>query len=228
MALPRDKDPYDSYTDQLVYFSARLGANPETAALAIKVDSILTELDQAFEALRATRRAEVRKRAERDHRDGRGDLDVRSYRRRLGAVADIDFVTTRLFPKGVGHVVAPRGRPQLERLDKLVHDTDAVLASPRLAAHPNAAELTATLGDGKQSLVSAVAKLREVIEAWEAQVLEVSAARDVFNFRRADGIGRLGAILGELRALLGGSNSAAYGFTQPGRSNSASETEDAA
>src|SRR5690606_9937006 len=157
MALPRETDTYEDYTDQLVYFSARLAANPTVEALAPAVDAVLEQLDAEYEALRAARRAEVRARARRDHQDGLGDEDTKRLRRRLRIVSDQHFAVGRIFPKGVSHVVAPRGRPQLERLDALVTATDDVLASPQLAADPDAAELRPMLEAGRATAVEAVA-----------------------------------------------------------------------
>jgi hypothetical protein len=218
MALPREQDTYDDYTDQLVYFSARLAANPEVATLAPTVDALIDELDTDFEALRAARRAEVRQRARRDHQDTLGDRSIKRFRRRLQVDPGWSFAIDRLFPKGVAHVTAPRGRPQLERLDKLVAATDALLASEQLQAAPEAEELQAILEAGKAAAVEAVAALRTCIEQWEAEDLAVVRARDAFNFRRTEGVGRMGAVLGQLRALLGGKARAAYAYTQPGRS----------
>ncbi|MEM9461663.1 MAG: hypothetical protein AAGF11_46300 [Myxococcota bacterium] len=220
MALPREKDTYEDYTDQLVYFSARLAANPEVAALAAQVDALIDELDAAFEALRAARRAEVRARAMRDHRDGLGDQSIRRYRRRLRIVSDQHFAVDRIFPKGVGHTVAPRGRPQLDRLEALIATTNAVLESSQLASDPEAEDLRPILEAGRDTATETLAALREQIDQWDAQSLAVARARDEFNFRRADGVGRLGVVIGELRAQLGGNSRAAYAYTQPGRSRS--------
>lgn len=220
MALPREQDTYEDYTDQLVYFSARLAANPVTEVLAPKVDAIVDELDAGYEALRAARRAEVRARAKRDHQDGLGDEQLKKVRGRLRVVGNDHFVIGRVFPKGLAHVIAPRGRPQLDRLDALVTAIDDVLASPQLAADADGDELRTILDNGKTTAVDARAALGTRIEEWEATTLAVARARDAFNFHRADGVGRAGAVLGELRSLLGGSVQAAYGYTQSGRSKS--------
>lgn len=225
MALPRESDTYESYTDQLVYFSARLGADPKTAALAAGVDEILEGLDETAAAVRAARRKEVRARAQRDHNDAIGDARTKQFKRRLDVVSDPSFIVERLFPKGVAHMVAPRGRPQLQRIEALLVAIDEVIASPRLAAHAEAEELHAALAAGKQAVTQSIEELREVIEAWEATVLEVSRSRDTFNFHRADGIARLGAIVGELRAVVGGSNNAAYAYTQAARTGSSASAD---
>src|SRR5690606_2109043 len=117
MALPRPQDTYEDYTDQLVYFRARLAANPLVAALAPPVDALVEQLDAEHEALRAAQRAEVRARARRDHEDDGSDEGLKKLRRRLKVVSSDHFAIGRLFPKGVKHVVAPRGRAQLERID---------------------------------------------------------------------------------------------------------------
>ena len=70
-------------------------------------------------------------------------------------------------------------------------------------------------------------KLTPIIDDWEAESLEVARAVDAFAFVRSDGIGRLGAVLGELRAKLGGNSKAAYGYTQQGRTSDGAAVEDA-
>ena len=67
--------------------------------------------------------------------------------------------------------------------------------------------------------VDASAALRVQIEAWETETLDLARARDAFNFHRSDGLSRLGMVLGELRATLGGSQRAAYGYTQSNRTS---------
>ncbi len=224
MALPRGTDPYDTYTDQLVYFGARLAANPDTAALAEPVHALLAELDQAFSTLRDARRAELRARARRDHRVGLGDAQVRRFKRRVDVFGDRDL-GRRLFPRGLAHAIAPRGRPQLARLAKLATAIDELSASPRIAAHPDGAELQALLDEGKAKLAELSAELTPIVEAWEAEAVDVTRAADTFAFLRRDGISRLGAVLGELRAKLGGDVRAAYAYTQQvrGRTNSTAE-----
>jgi hypothetical protein len=219
MALPREQDTYDDYTDQLVYFSARLAADPAVACLAAKVDGLLEELDADFDGLRAARRAEVRTRAKRDHQDKLGSNRVKKYRRHLRVVPDPKFAIERIFPKGTAHVVAPRGRARIERLEALIAATGGVLASPRLELNANTEELREILRAGKVAATGALEALRTCIEQWETERLNVVRARDAFNFRRAQGVRRLGVVLGELRARLGGSARAAYAYTQPGRNN---------
>ena len=223
MARPRPSDSYSSYTDQLVYFGARLAADPLTAELAPQVAEILTAIDDAQLAVREARRAEVRARALRDHRDKVGDDRVRKYKRRVDVV-EADFVDERLFPQGVYFVVAPRGgRTQLERLEQLDTGTKELLGSPRLGAHAESEELTEILQGGEALLAELIPELRSVVEQWEEQTLEVARARDLFEFRRAEGVAKLGAVIGELRVRLDGSSRAAYAYTQPARSREGDE-----
>lgn len=224
MALPREKDSYESYTDQIVYFSARLAAVPELASLAEPVDELLKELDDDAAALREARRAEVRARALRDHRDSLGDDQVRRFKRRVDVVGD-DQLTQRLFPRGVAYATAPRGRPQIERLHKLMLAIEELETSPRVAAHPEVEEIKEILDKGKSTLGPLTAELTAAIESWEAQTLDVARAVDTFAFRRSDGVARLGAVMGELRAKLGGDPRAAYAFTQSARSGAGSANE---
>lgn len=217
MALPKETDSHASYTDQLVYFSARLDADPTTAKLAAKVDALVDDLDDAALALRKARRAEVRARARRDHRDNLGDREIQRFRRRIRSFETVEFVTARLFPRGVKHTIAPRGRPQLERLGALLRSIDELLGSTRLEAYVESKDLQSLLEQGKQQVEDTREGLREQIVAWEAQVLELSRARDAFNFHRSNGRARVGVVLGELRAVLGGSQRAAYSYTQAAR-----------
>jgi hypothetical protein len=225
MALPRDTDPYDSYTDQLVYFSARLAANPDTAPLAEAVEMLLTDIDAGNEKLRLARRDEIRARARRDHQDGIGDAKVRRFKRHVDVIGD-SYITSRLFPSGIGHTVAPRGRPQLDRLAKLAQAIEEFAASPRAAAHAEADEIKEILDKGKITVAEVTDTLTPIIDAWEEETLEVARAADAFSFVRSDGIGRLGAVLGELRAKLGGNSKAAYAYTQQGRTSEGVEVED--
>lgn len=225
MALPRDTDPYEPYTDQLVYFGARLAANPDTAALADAVDKLLDNIDVAHDKLRLARRDEIRARARRDHEDGLSDTRVRRVKRGVDVLGDPE-ISSRLFPRGVGYTVAPRGRPQLERLAQLALAIDELAASPRAAAHADAEELGAILGKGKATLAELIATLTPVVEAWEAEALDVARAVDGFSFVRSEGVAQLGAVLGELRAKLGGNSKAAYGYTQQGRTSGGGGSED--
>lgn len=131
----------------------------------------------------------------------------------------------RLFPRGLAHTIAPRGRPQLDRLNKLMQAITELEASPRVAAHPQVEEIKETLDKGKAMLAPLITQLTEIIEAWEGEALEVARAVDALSFRRSDGVGRLGAVMGELRAKLGGDARAAYAFTQSARSGSSAEDD---
>lgn len=217
MALPRETDTHESYTDQLIYFIARLAANPHTAALVEPAEALLAQLDDGDAALTEARRAEIRARARRDYSDELSDTQIRKFKRRIDVVGDREL-SSRLFPRGVTHTVAPRGRPQLERLDKLLVAMTEVGASPRVAAHADADEIKKVLDEGKATLGDYRAKLEVAITGWEAESLAVARASDAFNFARSEGVGQLGAVLGELRAKLGGDARAAYGYTQQGRS----------
>lgn len=225
MALPTRKDSHGSYTDQLIYFSARLAADPKTSGLAEQVEELVVSVDEANRELVEARRAEVRARALRDHRDQHGDTAVRRFSRELGVAEDARFVVERLFPRGVRYATAPRGRKQIERLEQLRTNTNELLGSERLAAHVEAEELGASLEQGRATLDGLIKELGAAVESWEARALEVARARDAFDFRRSDGIARLGAVIGELRALLGGSSAAAYAYTAPARRASGSDDE---
>lgn len=227
MGLPRHTDTYESYTDQLAYFGARLEANPETASLAAKVYELLDLIDADNQALVQARRTELRARARRDHQDGQGDIKVRRFKRQLDAVGGVDL-SKRLFPRGLKHAISPNGRAQVERLSKLVQSIDELAASPRVAAHERVDEIKEVLDKGKAAIVEALDKLSPVVEAWEAEVAEVSRAVDAFRFHRAQGRAQLGAVMGELRAKLGGDEKAAYAYTQQERSNGSSGGEDEA
>lgn len=218
MALPRETDPYESYTDQLVYFAARMAANPDTASLAEGVDKLVDEIDGVYLTLRQARRDEIRTRARRDHEDGVGDGQVRRFKRRLDVLGDPEL-SARLFPRGVTHTVSPRGRPQLERLAQLARAIDELAISPRAAAHVDADELSDILSQGQATVSGLIAHLTPVVEAWEQEAIEVARAVDGFAFARSEGVARLGAILGELRAKLGGNSKAAYAYTQQARSS---------
>ena len=226
MGQPRKSDTYESYTDQLVYFRARLLANPDTASLAESIEKVLTKLDADNEAIRDARRAEVQARAQRDHQDGLGDAQVRRFKRRIDAIGDAEL-TQRLFPRGLNHVIAPRGRAQIERLSALVQAIDELAASPRVAAHQDVEEIKEVLDKGKATLADARDKLATIVEAWEAEVRKVARAVDELNFDREEGVDQFGAVLGELRAKLGGDAKAAYAYTQQ-RTDGASESEDEA
>jgi hypothetical protein len=226
MALPSASDSYRTYTDQLVYFSARLQADPLTTELAPQVDELLASIDDAHFLLREARRAEIRARARRDQRDEHGDARVRKYNRRLAVLEEARFVRERMFPKGVQHTVDPRGgRTQLGRLEQLREVTSELLVSPRVVQHPEAKELVEVLEGGKQLLDEIIAELGEVVEHWEQQSRELGRARDLFEFRRHEGVGTLGAVLGELRVLVGGSSKKAYGYTQPARTRNGGKGE---
>ena len=226
MGLPRDTDSYESYTDQLVYFAARLEANPETASLAESVFELLGLIDADNDAIVQARRAEIRARARRDHQDGLGDAGVRRFKRRIDAVGDGDLAQ-RLFPRGLKYAIAPSGRSQLERLNKLVQAIDDLAASPRVAAHPEVEEIKEVLDKGKTTILEALDKLSPLVDAWEAEVLDVARAVDAFRFRRSQGRRQLGAVMGELRAKLGGDEKAAYAYTQQDRPSGAGGGEEA-
>lgn len=223
MALPRKTDPYESYTEQLVYFSARLAANPHTESLAEGVEALLSEIDASHEAVLVAKRAEVRARALRDHHDSLGDARVRRLKRRLDAIDT--QLSPRLFPRGIRRVVEPRGRPQIDQLGKLGQAIESLAGSPRTAAHADADEIEQVLEHGLAIVAEFVATLTPLVEAWEDETLFVARAADVFNFRRDEGVARLGAMLGELRARLGGDARAAYAYTQPPRRNRSSGDE---
>lgn len=212
MALPRERDSYELYTDQVVYFGARLAANPETASLAEVVDKLVDELDEAYVALRDARRAEMRARARRDHQDGLGDQQVRRFKRRIDVFGDANL-TQRLFPRGVTHAVAPRGRAQVERLSNLVIAIEELASSPRVAAHVDVDEINEILAKGKATVMEARDSLGALVDDCEAEALNVARAVDGFGFLRGDGVARLGAVVGELRAKLGGDSKAAYAYT---------------
>jgi hypothetical protein len=53
----------------------------------------------------------------------------------------------------------------------------------------------------------------ELVDDCEAEALGVARTLDGFSFLRSEGIARLGAVLGELRAKLGGDGKAAYAYT---------------
>jgi len=95
-----------------------------------------------------------------------------------------------------------------------------------MAAHADADEWKGRLDKGKHLVRELHVKLTPIIETWEAEVLDVARAVDAFAFIRSEGIGRLGAVLGELRAKLGGNAKAAYSYTQQGRSSTGAAIED--
>ncbi|WP_106392934.1 hypothetical protein [Enhygromyxa salina] len=223
MALPKGNEKYETYTDQLVYFSARLAADPKTAGIAESVETVLKGVDEAQALLTDARRDEVRARALRDHKDEIGDRKVRRYRRQVDVVEDVTFVVDRLFSRGLNYLTAPRGRAQLDRLSTLHSATDDLLASEQVSAHPEADELRATLEQGKATLAGAIDELEKAVTGWEAQTVELARARDLFRFRRSNGVSQLGAVLGELRALLDGDVRAAYSYTAPARSRGGAE-----
>ncbi len=225
MPLPRDTDPYDPYTDQLVYFAARMAANPITASLAEPVEALLAEVDASQAKLREARREEIRARARRDHEDGVGDKVVRRFKRGVDVFGDRDL-SARLFPSGVGHTVAPRGRAQLDRLATLAQAIQDLHDSPRVAAHAEADEVKDILAKGKTTIAEVIASLTPIVDAWEQQSLEVARVTDAFAFIRSDGVARLGAVLGELRAKLGGNSRAAYAYTQQARTGSTADEDE--
>lgn len=225
MALPHARDSYEAYTAQLVYFGARLAAKPETASLASPVETLLTELDVAYEALRDARRAEMRARARRDHQDGLGDEYVRRFKRQVDVIGD-EFLIQRLFPRGVAHTVAPRGRAQVERLSKLVLAIEELAATPQVAAHVDVDEIKDLLAKGKATVAEARDALGVLVDDHEADALEVSRKVNDLNFVRSEGLERLGAVIGELRAKLGGDNKAAYAYTLPRPEGSGGEVEE--
>ena len=217
MALPNGNEQYGNYTDQLVYFGARLAADPKTAEIASSVDAILDGVDESHERLREARRDEVRARALRDHKDDIGDTKVRRYRRQVKVIENVGFVDERLFSRGLAFLTAPRGRAQIERLTSLRATTQDLLASEQVALHPEGAELRETL-EGCAAMIGAAAEELELaVSEWEAQAMELARARDLFRFRRSNGVAQLGAVLGELRALLNGSARAAYSYTASAR-----------
>ena len=226
MALPRERDSYEVYTDSVVYFGARLAANPDTASLAEVIDKLLDELDAAYDALRDARRTEMRARARRDHQDGLGDERVRRFKRHVDVIGD-EYLIQRLFPRGLTYTVAPRGRAQVDRLSKLVVAIEELAATPQVAAHVDVDEINEILVKGKATVAEARDALGGFVDDHEAETLEVSRKVNDLNFLRRDGVERLGAVMGELRAKLGGDNKAAYAYTLPRSEGSGGEVEDA-
>ena len=225
MGLPESNEEYHSYTDKIVYISARLAADPKTEIAADIISQVLASIDEAQLMLRDARREEVRARARLDHVDALGDKQLGRFRRQLDVYESGVFIRNRLFPRGLAQQAAPRGRAQLEVLTKQRAALEDLLASDQLGTHEDALELRAVLEGGEQMLDELMIELDEAAGEWERCNEELARAGDRLRSRRASGVAQLGVVMGELRVLLGSSSRTAYACTVPARAPNESRTK---
>ncbi|MBI4618303.1 MAG: hypothetical protein HY720_32195 [Planctomycetes bacterium] len=219
MALPDPRTNSEDFADELVYFSARVAANPKTAHLAATLDEEIEAVDGAHETNRDRRRDEIRSRARRDFIDSEGDDEIASFRKELGGYAPHDHdVVRKTFPDGVRAVVAPTGVEQLKRLKDLVERIELALRSPALAAEPakKKEKIEAVLTAGKETAQGYAKRLGPAVEVWKAALTEHGVAKDSDQATRQLAYARAGGVLGLLREALGGSRAAADAYTHAG------------
>lgn len=217
MGLPDSNEEYHSYTDKIVYISARLAADPNTEVAAGIIERVLESIDEAERRLCKARREEVRARARLDHVDALGDKQLGRFRRQLDVYESGVFIRNRLFPRGLTQLTAPRGRAQVELLAKQRGALEDLLASDQLDAHEDAQELRAVLEGGEQMLDELMVELHDAACAWEQRNEDLARAGNLFRSRRSSGVAQLGVVMGELRTLLGSSSQTAYACTVPAR-----------